>query len=71
MLVRDWMTKDPLTVTPDTPVLEAINLLKQKRFRRLPVVKDGKLLGLVTDKDLKDAMPSKAITSCTVSLERR
>ena len=62
MLVRDWMTKDPLTVTPDTPVLEAINLLKQKKFRRLPVVKDGKLLGLVTDKDLKDAMPSKATT---------
>jgi acetoin utilization protein AcuB len=52
MLVRDWMTKDPLTVTPDTPVLEAINLLRQKKFRRLPVVKDGKLLGLVTDKDL-------------------
>ena len=26
MLVRDWMTEDPLTVTPDTPVLEAINL---------------------------------------------
>lgn len=30
MLVRDWMTKDPLTVAPDTPVLEAINLLKHK-----------------------------------------
>jgi len=62
MLVRDWMTKDPLTVAPDTPVLEAINLLKNKGFRRLPVVKDGKLVGLVTDKDLKDAMPSKATT---------
>ena len=62
MLVRDWMTKDPLTVAPDTPVLEAINLLKSKGFRRLPVVKDGKLVGLVTDKDLKDAMPSKATT---------
>ncbi|RTG97865.1 CBS and ACT domain-containing protein [Thermus scotoductus] len=62
MLVRDWMTKDPLTVAPDTPVLEAINLLKSKGFRRLPVVKGGKLVGLVTDKDLKDAMPSKATT---------
>jgi acetoin utilization protein AcuB len=62
MLVRDWMTKDPLTVAPDTPVLEAINLLKHRGFRRLPVVKDGKLIGLVTDKDLKDAMPSKATT---------
>ncbi|MGC8877397.1 CBS and ACT domain-containing protein [Thermus sp.] len=62
MLVRDWMTKNPLTVPPDTPVLEAINLLKGRGFRRLPVVKDGKLIGLVTDKDLKDAMPSKATT---------
>ena len=62
MLVRDWMTKDPLTVAPDTPVLEAINLLRNKGFRRLPVVKGGKLVGLVTDKDLKDAMPSKATT---------
>ncbi|MGC8968835.1 MAG: CBS and ACT domain-containing protein [Thermus sp.] len=62
MLVRDWMTKNPLTVSPDTPVLEAINLLKGRGFRRLPVVKDGKLIGLVTDKDLKDAMPSKATT---------
>lgn len=62
MLVREWMTPNPLTVDPDTPVLEAINLLKQKGFRRLPVVKEGKLLGLVTDKDLKDAMPSKATT---------
>jgi acetoin utilization protein AcuB len=62
MFVREWMTPNPLTVDPDTPVLEAINLLKQKGFRRLPVVKDGKLIGLVTDKDLKDAMPSKATT---------
>lgn len=62
MLVREWMTPNPLTVDPDTPVLEAINLLKQKGFRRLPVVKEGRLLGLVTDKDLKDAMPSKATT---------
>ncbi|TBH16508.1 CBS domain-containing protein [Thermus thermamylovorans] len=62
MLVKDWMTKDPFTVAPDTPVLEAIKLLKQKGFRRLPVVREGKLLGLVTDKDLKDAMPSKATT---------
>ncbi|GGN05780.1 acetoin dehydrogenase [Thermus composti] len=62
MLVRDWMTQDPLTVAPETPVLEAIRILKEKGFRRLPVVKEGRLLGIVTDKDLKDAMPSKATT---------
>ena len=62
MLVREWMTPDPVTIGPDTPVLEAIKLLKEKGFRRLPIVEGGKLVGIVTDKDLKDAMPSKATT---------
>jgi len=62
VLVRDWMTPNPVTIAPDTPVLEAIKLLKEKGFRRLPVMQGGKLLGIVTDKDLKDAMPSKATT---------
>ncbi len=62
MLVKDWMTPAPLTVSPDTPVLEALKLLKERGFRRLPVVDGAKLLGIVTDKDLKDAMPSKATT---------
>ncbi len=62
MLVREWMTPDPVTIGPDTPVLEAIKLLKEKGFRRLPIVEGGRLVGIVTDKDLKDAMPSKATT---------
>lgn len=62
MLVRDWMTRGPVTVTPDTPVMEALKLIKERRVRRLPVVRDGKLVGITTRKDLKDAMPSKATT---------
>jgi acetoin utilization protein AcuB len=62
MLVSDWMTPAPLTVAKDTPVLEALRLLKERGFRRLPVVDGAKLIGIVTDKDLKDAMPSKATT---------
>lgn len=62
MLVRDWMTRDPLTVTPDTPVMDALKLIKEKRVRRLPVMQGGKLVGITTRKDLKDAMPSKATT---------
>ncbi len=62
MLVREWMTPDPVTIRPDTPVLEAMRHLKEKGFRRLPVVENGRLVGIVTDKDLKDAMPSKATT---------
>lgn len=65
MLVRDWMTKDPHVVPPSTPVMEAMNMLRGEGYRRLPVVKDGKLLGIVTDRDLKEATPSKA-TSLSV-----
>jgi acetoin utilization protein AcuB len=62
MLVKDWMTPAPLTISPETPVLEALRLLKERGFRRLPVVEGARLVGIVTDKDLKDAMPSKATT---------
>jgi len=65
MLVRDWMTKDPQVVPPSTPVMEAMNMLRGEGYRRLPVVKDGRLLGIVTDRDLKEATPSKA-TSLSV-----
>jgi len=65
MLVRDWMTKDPHTVPPTTPVMEAMQLLREAGYRRLPVVKDGRLLGIVTDRDLKEATPSTA-TSLSV-----
>lgn len=62
MLVSDWMTPDPITVTPDTPVMDALKILKERGFRRLPVVEQGRLIGITTRKDLKDAMPSKATT---------
>jgi acetoin utilization protein AcuB len=62
MLVRDWMTPDPHAVPPTVPVLEAMQLLREGGYRRLPVVKDGKLAGIVTDRDLKEATPSKATT---------
>lgn len=56
------MTADPVTVSPDTPVLDALKILKERGFRRLPVMDGPKLAGIVTRKDLKDAMPSKATT---------
>ncbi len=62
MLVREWMTANPRTASADTPVMEAMQLLREGGFRRLPVVRDGKLIGIVTDRDLKEATPSKATT---------
>jgi acetoin utilization protein AcuB len=65
MLVRDWMTPDPQTATPTTPVMEAMQRLRREAYRRLPVVHQGALVGIVTDRDLKEATPSKA-TSLSV-----
>jgi len=62
MLVKDWMSKDPITITDETSMMKAIHLMKQNRFRRLPVLRQGKLVGIVSDRDLKEASPSKATT---------
>jgi acetoin utilization protein AcuB len=60
MLIKDWMAKDPITITEDTSMIKAIHIMKERRFRRIPVVAQGKLVGMVTDRDLKEASPSKA-----------
>jgi len=63
MLISEWMTKDPITATPDTSVMKATKLMKENAIRRLPVVDDhGVLQGIVTDRDIKAASPSQATT---------
>ena len=66
MLVKDRMTTNPVTISPDTPVAEALTLMRQRSIRRLPVVdKKGRLVGIVSEKDLLYASPSPA-TSLSV-----
>jgi len=61
MLVKGWMNTDVITIREDTAMAKAPLIMKEKRIRTLPVVdKDGRLVGIVTDRDLKDASPSKA-----------
>ncbi|MDZ7800642.1 MAG: CBS domain-containing protein [Trueperaceae bacterium] len=62
MLVRDAMTADPTLVSTDTPMMEAMQRLREGGYRRLPVVDGDRLVGIVTDRDLKEAAPSKATT---------
>lgn len=59
MLIRDWMAKDVLTVDENTSLMRATRIMKENNIRRLPVVSHGKLIGIVTDRDVKDASPSK------------
>ena len=60
MFVREWMTENPVVISSKTPVVRAMQQLREGGFRRLPVVDEGKLVGIVTDRDLKEASPSKA-----------
>ena len=65
MLVGERMSHPVITVPPDMPVVEALSLMKREKIRRTPVLKDGKVIGIVSDKDLLNASPSPA-TSLSV-----
>ncbi len=56
MLIKDVMTKNVLTVPSSTTVGEALKLLGDHGFRRLPVVDDGKLVGIVSDRGVEQAL---------------
>ena len=60
MRIRDVMTKNPVTVSSETLVVDAQKLMKEKDIRRLPVVDRDKLVGIVTKHDLLEASPSPA-----------
>jgi acetoin utilization protein AcuB len=61
MLVHERMSKHPITITEDTPIHEAITLMRDKKVRRLPVLDGkGKLVGIVSEKDLLYVSPSPA-----------
>jgi acetoin utilization protein AcuB len=58
--VRDWMTPNPITIDAGATIVEAIHLLKEKDVRRLPVMKNGKLVGIVTERMLLSFSPGKS-----------
>jgi acetoin utilization protein AcuB len=54
--VEAIMTYNVVTVSPQTPLLEAAQQLRRRRFGALPVVEEGKLVGIITRGDLLDAL---------------
>lgn len=62
MKIKNWMTSNPITVKPNTPVMEASKIMKEHGIRRLPVVKGDKVVGIVTHRNLIEAAPSAATT---------
>ncbi len=61
MLVGTIMTSQVVTVAPTSSIGAAIELMREHGFRRLPVVEDGKLIGIVTDRDLRQATNSPLV----------
>lgn len=58
--VGSWMTPNPVTIDADASIVEAIHTLKEKNVRRLPVMRGGKVAGVITEKMLLSYTPSKA-----------
>jgi len=62
MLVKDWMSKPAITIDENESMNDAIKLLKDHNIKMLPVMRKEKLVGIITDRDLKRASASDATT---------
>ncbi len=62
MRVSEWMTPAPLTVAPSVPIPRVQELMIYRRIRHLPVMEDGRLVGIITDRDVRTVQPSPATT---------
>ena len=62
MLVGERMSRPVISVSPDAPINEVLTMFKKERIRRAPVIKDGKLVGIISQTDLLNASPSPVTT---------
>ncbi|ABO49790.1 putative signal-transduction protein with CBS domains [Desulforamulus reducens MI-1] len=62
MFVKDCMTTSPVTISKGTPILDALEKMKKLKIRQLPVTDKGRLVGLVTERELLTVTPSPATT---------
>ncbi len=60
MLVKEWMATKPIVVDENTSIMKATQIMKENNIRRIPVVRDRRLMGIISDRDIKEAAPSKA-----------
>lgn len=65
MKIKHWMTKNPISVGPDTLIIDAKKIMKDNKIRRLPVVRKGKVVGIVTYRNIIEASPS-AVTTLSI-----
>ena len=65
MNVKHFMTKEVITVSKDTRVTDAVDIMERNNFHRLPVVENEKYIGLVTDEEIAENSPS-SVTSLSI-----
>jgi acetoin utilization protein AcuB len=58
LLVEDSMTREVVTLSPEATAAEALALCRETRIRHLPVLEEGRLVGIVSDRDLRSAAPA-------------
>ena len=62
MFVGERMSRPVISVTPDLPINDVLAMFRKEHIRRAPVIKDGKLVGIVSERDLLNASPSSVTT---------
>ncbi len=70
LLVRDSMTQEVVTVAPQTTAAEALALCRENRIRHLPVLQGGRLVGVISDRDLRAATPALGDPARAEALDR-
>ena len=69
LLVKDSMTREVVTLAPQDTAKDALALCRERRIRHLPVVEDGGLVGIVSDRDLRSAAPAFGEAERVAALE--
>ncbi len=70
LLVRDSMSREVVAVSPETTAAQALALCRERRIRHLPVLDGGRLVGVVSDRDLRSATPVLGDPERAAALER-
>ena len=70
MKIEDVMTKNPLVMTPAETIGQASELMAENSIRQLPVVEDGALLGIITDRDIRSSLSNRPFLSRRNGRER-
>jgi acetoin utilization protein AcuB len=69
--VARWMTRRPKTTSPDTPAVDAAELMREHRIRHVPVVDGGRVVGIISDRDLRRLLPERGENFPTAELLRK